>query len=485
MDTSTLSIMIIFVFTFVPLVIAEIARKSSLPTIENFFLQDRKMPLVMVFFTVYATWVSAFAFFSSTSSFYTDGPIYMTAFAWNILFGVLFMAIGKRIWKYGRLYGYVTPSDFFNDIYQSKGLSIFVTFIMLIFTIPYLQIQLSGGAYLIEIATGGLIPWRVGGLLFYLIIVIYLWSGGIRAVALTDIFYGILIFITMLAIGFYLSSKAGGVEKIFADIMEMDANKNILDSADIFSWLSMFIIVPLGAIMGPPIWLRIYSVGNKRTFDLMPFLISFAAIMYLGSILSGNAGALLIPSLKQTDAVLPTLLIKYGGAIITPLFFCGIASASLSTANSQIHAIAAIYTIDIHRRFINKTATEKKIVDVAKRAVVIISAIAYIFLLLNPGEFIMKTGMLAMSGTAQIAIPTLGALIWKKSNHKAAFWGLASGLITLTILCFITDWDISCCGVVSLLINLAIFLLIGFASKSDPRTREKIVFYQSEYRTKK
>ncbi|NLY72022.1 MAG: sodium:solute symporter family protein, partial [Clostridiales bacterium] len=407
------------------------------------------------------------------------------AFAWNILFGVLFMVIGKRIWKYGRLYGYVTPSDFFNDIYQSKALGIFVTLIMLIFTIPYLQIQLSGGAYLIEIATGRLIPWRVSGLLFYLIIVIYLWSGGIRAVALTDIFYGVLIFITMLGIGFYLSSKAGGVEKIFTDIIEMDANRNIMDPTDILSWLSMFVIVPLGALMGPPIWLRMYSVGNKKTFDIMPFLLSFAAIMYLGSILSGNAGILLAPDLKHTDAILPTLLIEHGGAIITPLFFCGIASASLSTANSQIHAISAIYTVDVHRNFINKKASEKKIVDVAKRSVVIISAIAYILLLLNPGEFIMKTGMLAMSGTAQITIPTLGALIWKKSNHKAAFWGLASGLIALTVLCFVTDWDISCCGVVSLIINLIVFLLIGLVSKTDVKTREKIVLYQSEYGTKK
>lgn len=264
MDTSTLSIMIIFIFAFIPLVVAEIARKESLPTIENFFLQDRKMPLVMVFFTVYATWVSSFAYLGSVSSFYLNGPVYMTALAWNILFGLLFKVIGRRLWSYGNSYGYVTPGDFFNDIYQSKSLNTLVTLILLIFTIPYLQVQLSGGAYLIEVATGGLIPWRLSGLIFYLIIIVYLWSGGIRAVALTDIVYGILIFITMLSVGFYLSSKAGGIDFIFKRIVELDPDKNIMDKIDVFSWLSMFIIVPLGAIMGPPLWLRIYSVGERK-----------------------------------------------------------------------------------------------------------------------------------------------------------------------------------------------------------------------------
>ena len=484
MGTSTLSIMVIFVFAFIPLVVAEIARKESLPTIENFFLQDRKMPLVMVFFTVYATWVSSFAFLGSVSSFYLNGPVYMTALAWNILFGLLFMVIGKRLWGYGKSYGYVTPGDFFNDIYQSKPLNTLVTLILLVFTIPYLQIQLSGGAYLIEIATGGLIPWRLSGLIFYLIIIVYLWSGGIRAVALTDILYGTLIFATMISVGFYLSSKAGGIDYIFERITEFQPEKNIMDKADIFSWISMFIIVPLGAIMGPPLWLRFYSVGERKIFNIMPLLLAVAAIMYLGCILSGNAGTVLIPNLEYSDTILPSLLVKYGSPVMTSIFFCGIASASLSTANSQIHAVAAIYTIDIYRNHINKKASEKKVVDTAKKSVVIISAIAYILMLQSPGEIIMKTGMLAMSGTAQIAIPTVGGLIWKRSNSKAAFWGLLTGIISLIILYYILDLNKGCYGPIALIINLFIFITVSLASDSDVGTREKIVLYKSRYEAK-
>ena len=120
MEITTAVLMIIFGFTFAPLVLAEIARSNSLPTVEDFFLQSRNMPTFMVFFTVYATWVSSFAFLGSASSFFSQGPLYLTCFAWNALFGILFMVIGKRIWYYGGVHKFITPTDFFNEIFSKK-----------------------------------------------------------------------------------------------------------------------------------------------------------------------------------------------------------------------------------------------------------------------------------------------------------------------------------------------------------------------------
>ncbi|MGI6731512.1 MAG: sodium:solute symporter family protein [Anaerovoracaceae bacterium] len=484
MSTPTPVLMIIFVFLFFPLVLAEFARKKSLSTIENFFLQDREMPLYMVFFTVYSTWVSSFAILGSSSYFYTMGPVYMTAFAWNALFAVLFMILGRRIWYYGKMNGYLTPTDFFQDIYDSKTLNLLVTIILLAFTLPYLLIQLSGGAYLIESATGGMIDWRMSGLLFYLIIIIYLWAGGLRAVALADIFYGILIFISMLAVGFYMMSKAGGVELVFEKIMEQDQSNVVLKSEGgqekILFWLSMFVVVPLGALMGPQLWIRFYAVKEEKAFKIMPLLLTFAAIMYLGSILTGTAGIILMPDIAIPDTLIPMMILKYAPDLLSALFFCGIASGALSTANSQIHAIAAIYTIDIHKRYFNPHILEKKLVGVGKWSVLLISLLAYLLLLKSP-VLIVNTGIIAMGGTAQIFIPTLGGLFWKKSNPKAAIFGLIVGLGTLTILVVFARVNAAYVGVISLAINGLVFVVGSQKMKSNIKTREKIISYQEAY----
>lgn len=112
MSEFTIVITIIFAFTFIPLILAEIARNQSLPSIEDFFLCSRKMSTPLYFFTIYSTWYSTFAVMGSTSHFYFNGPVYMTTFAWNTLFAVSLFFIGRRLWFYGKNHNYITPPIF-------------------------------------------------------------------------------------------------------------------------------------------------------------------------------------------------------------------------------------------------------------------------------------------------------------------------------------------------------------------------------------
>lgn len=484
MELSTAVLMIIFGFTFVPLVLAEFARANSLPTLEDFFLQSRRMPTLMVFFTVYATWVSSFAFLGSAASFFSQGPLYLTCFGWNALFGIMFMVIGRRIWYYGWIHKFTTPTDFFNEIFRSNFLNVTVTGVLIIFTIPYLMIQLSGGAYLIETASYGIIPWRVAGLIFYLVIIIYLWAGGLRAVALADIFYGSLVFLSMLVTGFFIASKAGGIRAVFAIIFEDDSSFLVLTTGNgIYSqlmWLGMFIVIPVGALMGPQMWIRAYAVGDQKTFRIMPLLIMLATIMYLGPMLAGSAAKVLYPELEKSDNLIPFLLTEQAPYVLTTLLLCGIAAAALSTANSQIHALAAIYTIDVHKRYINHNASERTLVTIGKWSVIGVSAVAYMLLLQSPG-LIIETGTIGMSGTAQLIVPTLGALFWKRSNASAAAVGLVFGVSILAILLVFSDLPITFIAIIALLSNALIFVPFSAMIPTNIRTRERIILYNRMY----
>jgi SSS family solute:Na+ symporter len=486
MNENTPLLLTVFIFTFTPLVLAEVARKHSLPTVEDFFLQNRGMSMPLVFFTVYSTWVSSFAFLGATSYFYAKGPVYLTCFAWNALFAVMFFAIGERIWFYGRQNGYVSPVDFFSDIYRSKPLSMITALIMIVFTLPYLQIQLTGGAYLIDTATGGLIPWRLSGLLFYLIMIIYLWAGGLRAVALTDVYYGILMFAAMIISGIYLAHEAGGVSTLFRSLAEDDSDILALPgpggTAGPSVWLCMFFIIPLGALMGPQMWIRFYAARRRKTFRLLPLLLCLATIEYIGPILAGAAGHILDPNIANSDMLLPTLLLRYAPRLLCGILFCGIAAAALSTANSQIHATAMIYTLEFHRRFISPGSSEKHLVAVGKWAVLLISACAYLLLIRAQAiSIIVQTGTMALGGTAQLAVPTLGALFWKRSNSKGAVAGLLAGEGVLLLAPIFPSLDANYFAVAGLICNALIFLIAGNLLKTNPETRSKIVNYRRAY----
>ncbi len=483
MTPSTSILMIIFFFLIFPLILAEFARNRSLPTLEDFFVQSRQMPSLMAFFTVYSTWISVFAFLGASAYFYSKGPIYMTTIGWDVLFGILFMILGKRIWHYGKLRNYISPTALFEDIFRWGPLTLSVTFLMLAFTAPYLQIQLSGGAYLIEIASGGLLSRELCGLIFYLIIIIYLWAGGLRAVALADIFYGILIFLSMMTTGFILLHQAGGPSLVYGQICQLNPAYLHLPGpsgeAGPLLWLALFITVPLGALMGPQMWLRYFAPASGSTFHIMPLLICLISIQSLGTAFAGNAGILLVPGVPDSDTIIPRMLLEYVSPVVAALLFCGIASAALSTANSQIHAAAALYTLEIHRRYFNHMASERQLVTVGKWAVLFISMAAYILLLYNPG-LIIDTGTVALGGTAQLFPLTIGALFWRRSNKKAGLAGILTGVALLLAFAFFISLPASYGALLGLLLNSLIFLSGSLLLPRDEETEERIRKYRLE-----
>lgn len=488
MTQNVIAVLNIGLFMLIPLALGFFAYKRALPTTEDFFVQGRSMGGVAVFFTVAATWWSAFAFLGSNAFFYTVGPVYWTALAWNILFGVLYYVIGKRVWYYGKKNNYITPSDFFKDQYGSEFLAILIGLIMILFTLPYLQIQLTGGAYLIEVASGGLIPWKLGGLLFYGVIVVYVWAGGLRAVAWTDIFYGVLLFFGMVFAGFFIVGKVGGAATLFETLRQTAPDSLTLPGPTgrfgPMMWVSMFIITPVGAFMGPQLWTRMYAVKSPRLFNLMPFLLGFAAIAYIGSMLVGNTGIILEPGVTPADRILPVMLLKYAPfALASLILACG-AAAAMSSANSFIHAMSAVYTVDFHKKYFDKDISQRKLVWVGRWAILIFALIAYFMSVFIPG-LLVTIGLVALSGTAQVMVPTVGALFWKRSTAPGAIVGLLAGVILLCLFTFVPGIKPPFGmhgGLVSLIVNAVLFIVVSTAtSNRDSGLLSRLNAQKAEY----
>ena len=475
MSQNVIAILIIGLFMLIPLTMGMVAGKKSMPTTEDFFVQGRGMGSVAVFFTVAATWWSSFAFLGSNAYFYTRGPVYWTAIAWNILFGILYYLIGKKVWYSGKKNNYITAKDFFKHQYGSTVLGNIVAVVMLLFTLPYLQIQLTGGAYLLEVASGGIIPWKIGGLIFYVVIIVYVWSGGLRAVAWTDVFYGVLLFFGMIFAGFFVAAKVGGIESLFAQLNQtMPETLSLPGPQGIHGemlWISMFIMVPLGAFMGPQLWTRMYSVKSGKLFNLMPFLLGLAAIAYIGSMLVGTTGLILEPNVAKADTILPVMLFKYAPfALASLIIACG-AAAAMSTANSQIHSMSAVYTCDFHKPYINPNIDERKLVWVGRWAILIFAAIAYIMSVFIPG-LLVTVGMVALSGTAQVIVPTAGAIFWKRSNAPGAIAGLLTGIVSLCIMTFVPSITAPFgfgSGLTALILNIIVFFVVTLLT--EPRAQ--------------
>jgi SSS family solute:Na+ symporter len=474
----TIGVLIIAAFMIIPLVVGFFAATKSTKTSEDFFIQGRGMGAIAVFFTVAATWWSSFAFLGSNATFYTNGPVYLTALAWNLLFGFMYYWVGKRVWFLGKRFNYITASDLLGDFYNNEKLRMIVAGILLVFTIPYLQIQLTGGAYLIEVASGGVIPFWLAALMFYFIIVTYVWVGGIRAVAWTDIIYGALLFFGMMYAGYYISQHVGGPSGLFEGLLATSPEHLTLPGPQgamgYPMWFSLFAVTAIGAFMGPQIWLRMYSVKSGKLFNLMPFLLGFAAIAYMGSLLAGFTGVLLEPGLANPDQILPVMLMEYAPFALASLILAAGAAAAMSTANSQIHAISTIVTMDIYKRYQNPKASQESIIKVGRWSLIVFSLIAYVMALVVPGVLV-TIGIAALAGTAQLLVPTIGAISWRRAHPTAAIWGLVVSIAVVLLFTFVPVLKNPLgfhAGVWGLLINTVLFIGISLMLK---RTDKEVV----------
>jgi len=159
--------------------------------------------------------------------------------------------------------------------------------------------------------------------------------------------------------------------------------------------------------------------------------------------------------------------------IFATFIFLGICAAIFSTAISQIHAVATIYSVDIHKKHINKNIPDRNLLTVAKWSVLIISAGSYILLLVLQ-KSIFNMAVIANGGTAQLIVPLLGALFWDRSSSKGAVSGILSGLCLFILLALTSGFDISICAAVGLITNFLVFIIVSIISKPNEKTSEKI-----------
>ena len=146
------------------------------------------------------------------------------------------------------------------------------------------------------------------------------------------------------------------------------------------------------------------------------------------------------------DAILVTVLrkqlpAKLGsfGALFASLIFVAIMAASMSTADSNLHAMSAVLTRDIYDQFLDKQATENRRVWVGRIVIVLATALALAAVIYgrDPAvtakydfmKMIAKMGLMAIAFSSQMLPIAIDILFLRKGTGKGAAAGLAVGLL--------------------------------------------------------
>jgi SSS family solute:Na+ symporter len=199
----------------------------SAKTASDYFVAGRQISLWVFILAATATSFSGWTFMGHPGLIYRDGFQYAYAsfYAITIPFtGVLFL---KRQWMLGKRFGFITPGEMLAYYFRSDLIRILVVLVALIFSVPYLGIQLRASGFLFNVLTDNMLSTNVGMWLLSTVVIIYVASGGLRAVAYVDSAQAILLGGGIVVIGLIAMHAVGG----FANLNQGIAALSQIDPA--------------------------------------------------------------------------------------------------------------------------------------------------------------------------------------------------------------------------------------------------------------
>lgn len=481
MESWIISIIIVVIFCFLTLSIGLFGWAKKLDrSAKDFFVASRTLGFIALFFTYTATYHSASAFLGTGGFLYSHGMSYWAIGPFTqALGGLLLYIFGSRIWLLGQKYDYFTPGDLLADFYDSKALKVLTGIVLVAFVVPYVQLQLSGAGWIAEFVTYEKIPYAQGALGLGIVVLIYVFLGGMRSVAWTDVFMGIFMFLAIIIGCWYLTYKLYGSQQeawamVFREAPELlvlPGKATYFQIPMAFSWT---IVITLGlSVCAPHVIMRMFSAGSIRILKWVAVLSPLYLIwIYISYVWYGIATGAASPGLEHPDRILPMGLFEHTPVVFAALICAGGLAATLSTANSQLHAASALFTRDVYQSM-DETASDKRIVSVTRIAVLVIFGFSY-YASLNKPEFLSMLVSVATGGMAQLTPLLVGALFWPRATKQGALVGFVSGSLVMVWFQFARINLLGMMpGLWALLVNFTLFIIVSKAT--PPPSKEKIL----------
>ena len=443
-------------------------------SLTEFTVAGRDLNLIVTWFLMGGAIFSAFAFLGAPGWAFSRGApaFYILAY---LVFGIVpWYFTGPKIGKIGRKLGLYSLVGFLKGRFQSKTLAVLIGVISFFAFIQYLAIQLKGMAIIFDVMTEGRIPFWLGALVAYAIVVIYVATGGLRAAAWSDVFQGLLMIIVSWVVGLMIVRKlTDGTTAMFEGIMndkpgflQIGAEGSTMSP---MAFTTLIIVSAIGLLMWPHLFSRSYSSRGKAikqtvlaypifTLFLIPLLlVGFAGI----SIVS-------VEQLGDPDQILPylvTTVLQLPG-IVYGLVGAAALAAAMSSSDVITHSASLEFTDGVIRHIVKKDLTDKAALLIMRGAVVMVGALAY-FVAVFGGQGLIALLAGAYGSIVQFAPGIYSALYWKRATAPGVIAGLLAGFIVNIYYQMIhtnTPFDIHA-GILGLMVNIVVFAAVSYATK--------------------
>lgn len=495
MSNVIMYIVIIAIYMAISLLAGIFAHKFRVTdkTAEDYLMAGRGVGSFVGFTSLIVSQQSALAFMGFVAYYYMWGISALASIMGMYVFGtcVFWFFAAPKIWKLGRRFLHSTPSDTLVEYYDSKILGYILGIALVIAVVPYLQAQFYGISIAIDMGTGGLVPFWLGGLIIAVVMAVYITLGGLRSVAWVDTMQGVLLLTALLGGGFVILYGVGGgageaFSKVIATAVERVKWPGPAPWTPTFA-LSWIIPVSIGWLIHPHMWQRIHYFKSGRSVQHMPLMAGLGHwIVVFGGYMIAVAGFLLVPNVPPDQLTL-TMFLNYFPPIIFGIIIAAALAAMMSSASSQLFGISTVLSNDLLTKIPEKI-TEHETITYTRIVTLLVLFGSWAYAVLFP-RYILVSGAIAASlGTSAAAPQTVAMITNRKFFTK---WGAIAGLIAGVTVCIMFVGLVPSLkhygglygGIYGLIANVIALFVVSAVTQRDRVQEETVEKFQDAYDT--
>ncbi|WP_461536496.1 sodium:solute symporter family protein [Spongorhabdus nitratireducens] len=433
------------------------------------YLASRSLSFFVLFLTLFATCLSGNTLMGHC------GQAYYAGFVWVLCAGLWAASMGSfhllvpKMRPLAVRHNFVTPGDWLRFRFpgQKSGcwLRQLTAFCLCVAMGNFLFSQLKAAGEIMALMTNDQISYELGVILFAVVILVYDSLGGLRAVAWTDVFQGLIILLGLLLLVIWLGGQSDNLAQFGEQVTSHKPEAALVpDRAAQIKWVSLLLMAYMSVVIYPQSMQRIFAASShkvlNRSFGLMSILGVGSSALVL--VIGWCAISMVDPNvIHNRDQVLPYILELWAqsstfGRLAANLTLLAVFAAIMSTADSLLLTLVSIFKHDFVLASDRQTLSKDYWIAIVVMGIITAFALNRDITLWRLLEF--KLELLIQ------CFPTFViALHYRRLPAQPYLAGLVCGLVFLiaSLVCGITSFGGLSAGLVGLAVNLMVIFIVS------------------------
>jgi len=426
---------------------------------EDYFLANRSLGPVVFLMSLFGANMTAFSILGASGHAFANGIVTFGLMASSsaLVIPVCLFVIGTRLWAAGKRNGFITPVQMFRDRWECGHVGTVIFAVQAVLLVPYIIIAVMGGGTTLAAVSGGWVPYWLGGAIVSLVVMSYVFFGGMRGTAWVNTFQTTLFLLFGTIAVVVIGVQMGGFGQAMEAMLASPSTAPLLTRERVspFYFFS-YTFIPLSSIAFPHI--GIFCLTAKRLGHFRRTVVLYPLCMiaiWLPSVFLGVVAnqAREVPAIESKLAARSELAAA-GSALASmerdqlrtraagddvilrlvegyaPLWLAALLGACVMAAvmasDSQILALSTMFTEDIFAFYGGKVRFGEAIqVNTGRLFVILITVVAYAIAMRVPQSIFDIATQYAFAGYSALAPLLVAALFWRGSTK----WGALASAV--------------------------------------------------------